>query len=778
VIKQLKDIKTRIERRFIVTSIELDSTAAAFYISETADMHSEYEAIRIELRDLGFLAALRENESRFTLRKVIRSLATTPALREISQKVEGAREPGVRRAWIDRFFEEVSCPKCGSDLELSVGLVGCSKCSWDPSPDDPVPRHVIVVTRRPSIGFSNPRINIVLFLLTLFTTTITGSGLWMGYSNEPLGDSYIETFIIASTTLGFVARGFLYFSLPLLSIAGIHELGHYFIARRYGVHVSLPYFLPFPPIVSFLGTLGAFISIREPIPNRKALFDIGIAGPIAGFVVSIPIILIGLFLTEPFDYVYEPGQGPNFDIGLPIIFELLSNLVDSEGSLHPMAFAGWIGLLLTAMNLFPAGQLDGGHIFRATLGDRSIFLTHTTIIAITALGVLFYSGWFLIAAVILLIGVHHPPPLNDLAELGWKRKVASFLAIGMLIICIAPRPISLITYDLDVVVPDHEAGITPGGMVNFSLFVENSGDENNTYLIEQSTVPEYWVVSFDRSNLTLEPGDGYQVTQNPATPQNLSDITRNNTSTNSSTRSSSIRSSSIRSSSIRISSTRSSSNSSSSSRSSIRSSSNSSSSSRSSIRSSSIRSSSNSSSTTPSSTIPPGRVTVSIQAPQNATPGSEITIRVRIRSENGSRSIFGSEYPKKTITFLLHVGKPFDLVVKAPEGTIPIGDNETVTNVTIINSGVHPIDVNFHSVIDGNETDRWNHSLSLGNASLLPLEEITISLNVSVSNSTEGNQVKIIIIALGTVPSGDVIATGSLTFLYNSGAGATEEGSE
>lgn len=117
-------------------------------------------------------------------------------------------------------------------------------------------------------------------------------------------------------------------------------------------------------------------------------------------------------------------------------------------------------------------------------------------------------------------------------------------------------------------------------------------------------------------------------------------------------------------------------------------------------------------------------------------------------------------------------------MVKAPEGTIPIGDNETVTNVTIINSGVHPIDVNFHSVIDGNETDRWNHSLSLGNASLLPLEEITISLNVSVSNSTEGNQVKIIIIALGTVPSGDVIATGSLTFLYNSGAGATEEGSE
>src|SRR6202030_1767126 len=178
----------------------------------------------------------------------------------------------------------------------------------------------------------------------------------------------------------------LWYSATILAILGCHEMGHYLACRYYDVDASLPFFLPAPLLLT--GTFGAFIRIREPIPTKRMLFDIGIAGPIAGFVVAVPALFIGLWMSR---LVQLPPDFSGVSLGEPLLFKLASQLVwgttaDTVSlNLHPIGFAAWFGLLATALNLFPIGQLDGGHISYAVLGRRSSYVTLVMIAVALAL---------------------------------------------------------------------------------------------------------------------------------------------------------------------------------------------------------------------------------------------------------------------------------------------------------------------------------------------------------------------------------------------------------
>jgi membrane-associated protease RseP (regulator of RpoE activity) len=238
-------------------------------------------------------------------------------------------------------------------------------------------------------------------------------------------------------------NGVLLFALPLMSILFVHEMGHYYVSKKHGIATSLPFFIPVPPIVPRfnIGTFGALISSRDPMPNRKALFDVGIAGPIAGFLVSLPITIVGIAISD----IVPPGDIPPGEpvLGSSILFMLISSaLLDiPKGfgvSLSLTAFAGWVGLLITSINLLPAGQLDGGHIFRAFLGEKQKYAGWVAVF------VMIFTGWFVFALIIVfMLGMLHPPPLNDATSLDTKRKLLFFAALAILILCYIPYPIHL-----------------------------------------------------------------------------------------------------------------------------------------------------------------------------------------------------------------------------------------------------------------------------------------------------------------------------------------------
>ncbi|NJN15389.1 MAG: site-2 protease family protein [Oscillochloris sp.] len=256
---------------------------------------------------------------------------------------------------------------------------------------------------------------------------------------------------IASTTFigGFTQTGFdiwqgLGYSAALLGILLAHELGHYIVARREGVAVSYPFFIPAP--IFLLGTMGAFISIKEPVPNRRALLAIGIAGPLAGLVVAIPVLLFGLSISPVQTIV--PTEG-SFTEGNSLLYAAMKLLVfgrflPSGGEdvfLHPVALAGWAGLLVTGLNLLPAGQLDGGHIFYALFGARAASIMSMLVAGcLVALGFL-WNGWFIWAILVALMGQQHSPLLNGITPLrgGWR-----WLAVlGLIVFILVFTPIPL-----------------------------------------------------------------------------------------------------------------------------------------------------------------------------------------------------------------------------------------------------------------------------------------------------------------------------------------------
>jgi membrane-associated protease RseP (regulator of RpoE activity) len=284
-------------------------------------------------------------------------------------------------------------------------------------------------------------VHIGLFLLTVVTTTVVGADHYA---------SYLSDFVSRDLQMpvrDLIIRGFWY-SGTILAILGCHELGHYFACRYYDVDASLPFFLPVPP--PFLtGTLGAFIRIRQPIPSKRMLFDIGIAGPIAGFLVAVPALFIGVAMSH---VVRIPeSTGGMVELGEPLLFKLATWLwwgTQPNGyslNMHPVAFAAWFGLLATALNLFPIGQLDGGHISYAVLGPRSTYVTFATIGVAVALSAFFSSSWIvwtgLTIVMLVMFGPRHPRVYDEDIPLDRSRLILAGFALLMFVLCFTPSPI-------------------------------------------------------------------------------------------------------------------------------------------------------------------------------------------------------------------------------------------------------------------------------------------------------------------------------------------------
>ncbi len=329
--------------------------------------------------------------------------------------------------------------------------------------------HIIKVKKQEEKKFRSVKANIAMLFITLGTTLIAGAWWWSNY--DPAGAGMIS--------IHNLTNGALYFTFPLLLILGIHEMGHYFMARYHGIKASLPFFLPMAPP---LGTIGAFISIREPIPDKKSLLDIGIAGPIAGFIVAIPVTVMGLYLgstTDPTATI--PAEGVRQIWRFPIIMKGMARFLPWGGgeTIHPTLFAGWVGFLVTGLNLLPASQLDGGHVIRSLFGDYAKYISYVAFGFLIIVGVWQYIGWVVFAVLILFLGgVKHPPPLNDMTDLDKKRLFVGGIAIMILFISFHPVPIEQedFSYDFKVELEENPVQeLTLGESVNYTLTLKNKG---------------------------------------------------------------------------------------------------------------------------------------------------------------------------------------------------------------------------------------------------------------------------------------------------------------
>lgn len=254
-------------------------------------------------------------------------------------------------------------------------------------------------------------LNVALFVATFISTSFFGSMLY----GEP-------------NLVGGVI-----FSLAILFILGSHEMAHFFTAKRWKMKVSLPYFIPFPTII---GTLGALIKQRGAIPSRRALLEVGASGPIVGFFASIVVTIVGLRI--PFDF--EP-KGNELMLGTSLIFELLIVISGFEGMvIHPVAFAGWVGFLLTFFNLLPVGQLDGGHVMRALLGEKSELISRSVPLLLLLLSFFFGTIWLFWAIILFFFAMQiHPKPMND-ERIDFKGLLLGVSCYAIAILCFVPTP--------------------------------------------------------------------------------------------------------------------------------------------------------------------------------------------------------------------------------------------------------------------------------------------------------------------------------------------------
>ena len=264
-------------------------------------------------------------------------------------------------------------------------------------------------------------------------------------SVEPIKNNWLlfSILLIATLVTTFLAGGLL-FSISLLLILGAHEFGHYWASKKNGVQSTLPYFIPAPPIF-IAGTFGAFIQIKQRIPNRMVLMEIGAAGPIAGFVVALPMLILGLYLSPVTPSI---GMG-SINFGSSLILNFCSQLVlgvdpsspDINIHLHPIAFAGWIGMLITALNLMPVGQLDGGHIIYAIAPGKHSAIGKIFFAGLFPLGY-FWPGWFFWAAMIALMGFKTAPLKEDVGKLRLTHIVLGSISMVIFILTFIPIPFS------------------------------------------------------------------------------------------------------------------------------------------------------------------------------------------------------------------------------------------------------------------------------------------------------------------------------------------------
>lgn len=322
----------------------------------------------------------------------------------------------------------------------------------DENQSDTVALHVVagVVPKSPS----RPIINLVLFIITLLSTLFVGSL----YGTDNPASTATELLLPQNLLLGWP------FAVTLLGILTAHEFGHYFAARYHNVSVTLPFFLPMP--LGF-GTLGAFIRLKEPVPDLRKLFDIGVAGPLAGLVLAIPLLFLGLY-TSPVEVpqivegaMLEGNSILYYYAKIAVFGQPLPNPVTGEDVLmNQVTFAAWIGLLVTALNLLPVGQLDGGHTVFALFGERARIINLATagVMALFAIAgleqvqqmlpifqpfleAIGFSGWFVwLALIFFMIGPFHPPALDDVTRLNPERRWVGYLIIVLFILTFVPVP--------------------------------------------------------------------------------------------------------------------------------------------------------------------------------------------------------------------------------------------------------------------------------------------------------------------------------------------------
>ncbi len=301
-------------------------------------------------------------------------------------------------------------------------------------------------------------LHISLFLVTFFTTTVAGVA-WLN----------IDPFALENLSFGLT------YSTLLLTVLTFHEFGHYFASRFHGIHATLPFYIPFPPLPGVInfGTLGAIIRIRAAIPNKKILFDIGIAGPIAGFVVSVAILIYGMINLPDLEYLYnihpeyrgmaELPEG-NLIFGSTLMLELLKEIFVARDAFfppmneiyhYPFLTVGWFGMLITALNLLPVGQLDGGHISYAMFGDTHILLARVVFVLLLFLGIsgllpllgfnlsFGWAGWLMWAGILYFFIKLKHPPVADSSPLDTRRVRLGWSAFIILALCFSPVPLSL-----------------------------------------------------------------------------------------------------------------------------------------------------------------------------------------------------------------------------------------------------------------------------------------------------------------------------------------------
>ena len=284
-----------------------------------------------------------------------------------------------------------------------------------------------VILRIPKISKTHQ----ILFILTVITTLMAGALMqgWQPFANP------------VDILMGIP------FSLTLLLILGCHEFGHYYYAQKHKVDATLPYFLPAPPFLFIIGTFGAFIKIKSPIYKKDALLQIGAAGPIAGFVIAVPALIIGLMLSK---VIAINGGEAGIILGDSLLMKLLTGMVFpnlAEGQdvlLHPVAFAGWIGLLVTMLNLLPIGQLDGGHIAYAMLGERQGLVGQIALLALLPLSLLSLNWliWGILIVVLMRTAKH--PPIQDLhTPLTKENKLIGYTCLAIFILCFIPTPFQI-----------------------------------------------------------------------------------------------------------------------------------------------------------------------------------------------------------------------------------------------------------------------------------------------------------------------------------------------
>ncbi len=291
------------------------------------------------------------------------------------------------------------------------------------------------VTDRP-----NPLVNLVLFLATVLTTLLAGA---LSFGDVPLSELLLRpTRLLAG----------LPFSASLLAILVVHEFGHYTLGRRHGMPITLPYFIPVPPPF-LVGTLGAFIRLRGPVRDRRALFDMAVAGPLAGLALAIPIYALGLQLSTIVRMPTGPAgeSGTYLQFGDAILPKLIEWLVlgplppGHDILLHPVGVAAWFGFFVTVLNLVPSGQLDGGHLVYALFGRWHTRISQLAVGGLLLLGIVVGSPTWLVwpALIVALMGFHHAPPMDDITPLDGKRRALGIVTLALVVVLLPPVPLAV-----------------------------------------------------------------------------------------------------------------------------------------------------------------------------------------------------------------------------------------------------------------------------------------------------------------------------------------------